>query len=78
MKAATSPSPTRARRVGRLAEIASTKTQRGLVPASPASIWRWSKQGKFPRPFKISENVTVWDLDEIDAFLLQRAGGHPA
>ena len=48
------------------------------MPASPASIWRWSKEGKFPRPFKLSEGVTVWDLDEVDAFVAKHAGGNPA
>jgi prophage regulatory protein len=72
--------PTRhaGRRVARLSDVANTKGRQGRVPASAATIWRWVKQGTFPAPFKIGPNVTVWDLDEIDAFLAQRAGGNPA
>ena len=66
------------RRVARLSDGANIKGRRGRVPASPATIWRWVKQGTFPAPFKIGPNVTVWDLDEIDAFLARRAGGNPA
>jgi predicted DNA-binding transcriptional regulator AlpA len=30
--------------------------------------------GKFPKPIKLGERVTVWDMDEIEAFIAtQRA-----
>lgn len=48
----------------------------GLLPASPATIWRWVREGKFPKPFKLGPSVTVWDAAEVEAFIeAQRQGG---
>lgn len=63
-----------AQRVGRISEVASTKEKKGLVPVSPATVWRWVSEGKFPAPFKLGANTTVWDLDQVEQFLAQRAG----
>lgn len=62
-------------RIIRLSELATTPTKEGVIPVSPATIWRWVKSGKFPAPFKLSQSVTVWNLDEIEAFILQRKNG---
>ena len=62
-------------RVIRVADIATTKTSTGMLPVSPATIWRWVREGKFPKPFKLGDSVTVWDASEVEAFLVQRAGG---
>ena len=59
----------------RISELASTPTQKGKLPVSPAAIWRWVKNGKFPKPFKLGASTTVWDLAEVDAFIAQCAGG---
>lgn len=61
-------------KVIRVADIATTKEKRGLLPVSPATIWRWVREGKFPKPFKLGDSVTVWDAAEVDAFIAQRAG----
>jgi prophage regulatory protein len=62
-----------ARRVIRIAELATTKKKKGRLPVSPATLWRWIKEGKFPQPFKLGPNTTVWDLDQIEAFVAQQA-----
>lgn len=62
-------------RIIRLSELASTKARPGKLPVSPATIWRWVREEKFPKPYKLAERVTVWDLDKVDAFIAQRAGG---
>lgn len=62
-------------RVMRVAEIATTKKRQGMLPVSPATIWRWVREGKFPKPFKLGESVTVWDANTVEAFIAQRAGG---
>jgi predicted DNA-binding transcriptional regulator AlpA len=67
-------------RVYKIATLATTKapkgdsseTRIGLLPVSPATIWRWVKVGKFPSPFKLGENCTVWDASEVDAWLTSR------
>jgi len=62
-------------RVLRISDLASTKDRRGILPVSPATIWRWVRQGKFPEPFKLGHSITVWDVKAIDTFIAQRAGG---
>ena len=62
-------------RVLRVADIATTKTSKGILPISPATIWRWVREDKFPKPFKLGESVTVWDAAEVDAFIEHRAAG---
>lgn len=60
-------------RVIRISELASTPAKPGKLPVSPATIWRWVRKGKFPKPFKLGESVTVWNADEVDAFIARRA-----
>ena len=60
-------------RVIKLSELASTKDKPGRLPVSPATVWRWVSQCKFPAPFKLGPNTTVWSLDEVDAFVAQQA-----
>jgi predicted DNA-binding transcriptional regulator AlpA len=40
-----------------------------MLPVSPATIWRWVKQGLFVQPYKLSPGVTVWNVDEVEAWL---------
>jgi predicted DNA-binding transcriptional regulator AlpA len=60
-------------RVIRITELASTKDKRGRLPVSPATLWRWVSQSKFPAPFKLGPNTTVWSLDEVEAFIARQA-----
>jgi prophage regulatory protein len=56
-------------RVYRIAGLATTANSQGLLPVSPATIWRWVKNGSFPAPFKIGSNTTVFDADAVDSWL---------
>lgn len=60
-------------RVIRINDLASTKNKRGRLPVSPATVWRWVATGRFPPPFKLGPNTTVWDLDAVEAHLAQQA-----
>ena len=62
-----------AHRVIRIADLATTKDRAGRLPVSPATLWRWVAQSKFPAPFKLGPNTTVWDLDQVEAFLAKQA-----
>ncbi len=62
-----------AQRVSRISDLATTKKKRGRFPVSPATLWRWVKQGKFPPPFKLGPNTTVWDDDVLDAHVAKQA-----
>ncbi|AQR70074.1 hypothetical protein BZG29_18375 [Janthinobacterium sp. LM6] len=59
----------------RIADLATTKGKPGKLPVSPATVWRWVREGSFPKPFKLSASVTVWDLAQVEAFIAKRAGG---
>lgn len=52
-----------------LSELATTDTHKGLLPVSPATCWRWVRQGRLPKPFKIGPMTTVWDVEEVAAHL---------
>ncbi|WP_269913807.1 helix-turn-helix transcriptional regulator [Acinetobacter sp. HY1485] len=42
------------------------KPQRtGLLPISEKTLWSWVKDGKFPKPIRLSGNVTVWRANEV-------------
>jgi len=61
-------------RVIRISELASTKSKSGKLPVSQATIWRWVKEGRFPKPFKLGERITVWKLEEVEAFIFIKCG----
>ncbi|RUR65879.1 AlpA family phage regulatory protein [Variovorax guangxiensis] len=64
-------------RIIRVADLATTKGKAGMLPVSPQTIWRWVREGKFPKPFKLGDSVTVWNASEVEAFIAKRAGGAP-
>ena len=56
-------------RIIRIADLATTPKRTGILPVSPATIWRWVRDGKFPKPFKLGACVTGWHAYEVDAFI---------
>jgi predicted DNA-binding transcriptional regulator AlpA len=56
----------------RVSELATTATKAGRLPVSAATIWRWVREGKFPKPIKLGASVTVWDIEEVDQFVAAR------
>ena len=45
---------------------------------SQATIWRWVRAGKFPKPFTIGDRCTVWDAAEVDEWIASsKANGLP-
>lgn len=59
----------------RLRQLASTKDKPGLLPVGPATIWRWVRAGRFPKPYTIGERCTVWDKATVDQWLTIQRGG---
>lgn len=43
-----------------------------VLPISPATLWRWTKANQFPKPVKLSPNVTAWRLIEVRNWLERR------
>jgi prophage regulatory protein len=55
----------------RLYQIIGDK-KRGIVPLLPissATWWRGCRSGKFPKPIKLSQNVTAWRRSEVLALV---------
>ena len=40
-----------------------------LLGVSESTIWRWTNQGVFPKPKRLGMRVTVWDKNQIEAFI---------
>jgi prophage regulatory protein len=58
----------------RMSGLCSTAKHQGLLPVSPATIWRWVKDGTFPAPFKLGSNTTVWDAGKVEAWIEEQKG----
>ncbi len=41
---------------------------------SVSTVWQYARQGKIPKPIKLSPRVSVWKESDIDAFLEQQEG----
>ncbi|WP_342616592.1 AlpA family phage regulatory protein [Rhodoferax sp. GW822-FHT02A01] len=41
----------------------------GILPISPATLWRWVSIGKFPKPVKISSRITAWRVADVTQWL---------
>lgn len=48
------------------------------LKVSGSSIWAWVKAGKFPKPIKLSENCTVWNAAEVEAWAQERIAASQA
>ena len=53
-------------RVQRAAALAKT------LAVSESTIWRWTTEGKFPKPIRLGTKTTVWDLDEVENFIAKQ------
>lgn len=45
------------------------KVVAGLVGCSIPTVWRMAKDGRLPRPRKLSDRVTAWNVGELRATL---------
>lgn len=39
-----------------------------FLPFGQTTLWCWAKEGKFPKPIKLSPTMTVWDNAEVHAW----------
>lgn len=44
-----------------------------MLEISSATLWRWVKASKFPKPYKLSEGVAAWKAEEVRAWIEERA-----
>jgi prophage regulatory protein len=45
---------------------------REMVPLADSTIYEMEQRGEFPRRFALTARCVVWDLDEVQAWLLGR------
>lgn len=38
----------------------------------PATVWRWSRKGPFPKPVKLGDNCTRWRLADLEKWESER------
>ncbi|TAL52089.1 MAG: AlpA family phage regulatory protein [Methylovulum sp.] len=64
----TSPAPTTQDplKAGSNLRVSALATRLGM---SKSTIWRLVREGKFPKPTKLSEKITVWSSDSVLAWL---------
>ena len=46
----------------------SDKTLAKFYDASRSTIWKWSREGKLPKPIKLTSGATRWDNKSVKAF----------
>lgn len=60
--------PTQRKRLGRVKEAAAA-----LGGVGVATVWRWARTNPaFPQPLRIGPNTTMFDLDELEAWVLAK------
>lgn len=42
-----------------------------MLSIGKSTVWLYAKTGKLPKPIKLSPNVTVWKLSDIEQMLAQ-------
>jgi len=40
-----------------------------IIPVKKSNWWAGVKIGRYPKPVKLSERVTVWRVEDIQAFI---------
>ena len=51
----------------------SAKTLAIVLEVSQCTVWRWYKSGKLPKPKKLGEGTTRWNVGEVRAALTKLA-----
>ncbi len=47
----------------------SSKGVTGILPFSRATLWRLTKEGRFPKPVKLGLGITAWRRSDVDAWI---------
>ncbi|MHB1351986.1 MAG: helix-turn-helix transcriptional regulator [Thiobacillus sp.] len=52
---------------------ASANTLAAMLETTPSTIWRWSKKGRLPKPYRLGEGTTRWKIEEVNEALAKLA-----
>lgn len=44
-----------------------------FIPVSKSTLYRWSADGTFPKPVKLSANVSAWKTEDVRAWMDSRS-----
>lgn len=44
-----------------------------LCGVSRVTVWRWSKSGRLPKPRRLSEGITAWNVGDLRQVLARHA-----
>jgi prophage regulatory protein len=50
----------------------------GLLGVNRSTLWRWAREGRFPKPVKLSPGVVAWWLTDVREWQRQQAAGDNA
>jgi prophage regulatory protein len=59
----------------RLDSLATKGKKAGLLPISPATVWRYCRDGLLTPPIKLGPRITAWPTAEITAVTKARHAG---
>jgi prophage regulatory protein len=48
-----------------------------LLSVSRSSVYRWIKEGQFPQQTHVGARISVWNADDVDAWITARHRGEP-
>jgi prophage regulatory protein len=48
-----------------------------ILGISDTTLWRWTRDGRFPKPIKLGPNTVGWLHDDLEAWLASRSGAVP-
>ena len=52
----------------------SDKSVAARYDSSRATIWRWVKEGRFPKPVKLTNGTTRWKLADLEKWEAEQEG----
>lgn len=45
-----------------------------IMSFSASTLWRKVRAGQFPKPLKLSKNITAWKTEDVRAWMREREG----
>jgi prophage regulatory protein len=62
----------------RMSQLAGAKRKKGdvigILPISAVTLWRWVKEGRFPKPVKLSAGTVAWRVEDVRAWMADKEG----
>ncbi len=46
--------------------------RQGILPMGETTIWDKVRAGEFPAPIKLTERITVWRIEDVEAWMASK------